>query len=156
MGHKRRLKNYKPGTFLRIPLADGSYGYGRAISEVYITFYNYRTSEPSDDLDAIAACPLLFTQAVGVFSDSGWEVLGIRPLEGEVARPVARFMQDLADYRKCLIFDTAGRKRQATPEDCIGLERASVWDDRLIEERLLDTFMGRPNGPEIRARVRLQ
>jgi len=138
MGGKRRLKNYEPGTFLRIPLADGSYGYGR------------------EDLDAIAASPVLFTQAVRVFHDSGWEELGSRPLEGEVARPALRFMQDLGDYRQCVIFDTAGKERQATPEECIGIERAASWDDRHIEERLLDTFMGRPNEDEIRDRVRLE
>ena len=155
MGFKRRLKDYKPGTFLRIPLADGSYGYGRAISEVYIAFYNHRTTSPSEDLDAIEASSLLFTQAVRVFNDSGWEMLGIRPLMGEVARPVVAFWQDIADYRNCEIFDTAGMDRPVTPEECIGLERASVWDDWHIERRLLDHFMGRPNAQEIRSRVHL-
>ncbi len=154
MGAKRRLKNYKSGTFLRIPLADGSFGYGRAVSELHTAFYDHRTAEPSEDLDAIEASPVLFTVAVRVFSDSGWVVLGIRPLEGEVAKPVVAFMQDLVDYRKCEIFDTAGMDRPATPEECIGLERASVWDDCHIEERLLDHFMGRPNEDEIRGRVR--
>jgi hypothetical protein len=157
MGKKRRrLMNYKPGTFLRIPLADGSFGYGRALPIPDMAFYNYRTTEPSEDLDAIAASPVLFSQAVRVFNDSGWDVLGIRPLEGEVARPVVRFMQDLADYRKCRIFDSAGMSRSATPEECIGLERAAIWDDWHIEERLLDIFMGRPNEQEIRNRVRLE
>ena len=79
---------------------------------------------------------------------------GTRPLEGEVARPVVRFMQRLGDYKKCTIFDSSGMERSATPEECVGLERASVWDAWHIEERLLDTFMGRPNQIEVRNRVR--
>jgi hypothetical protein len=72
-----------------------------------------------------------------------------------VAKPVVMFMQDLADYRKCTIFDSAGMRREARPEECIGLERAAVWDPHHIEGRLLDTFMERPNEAERHGRVRL-
>ena len=150
-----RLKNYKTGTFLRIPLADGSFGYGRAQSKVYIAFYNDQTTEPSADLDTIEASPVLFVQGVRVFKNSGWVELGVRPLVGEVAKPAVRYMQDLADFRKCRIFDTAGMKREVTPEECIGIEQAAIWEAHGIAERLLDTFMGRPNEEEIRSRVRL-
>lgn len=144
------------GTFVRIPLADGSFGYGRVLSNPYIAFYNYRTTEPSSDLDEISAKPVLFTQAVRLFDYDRWANIGNNELEGEVAKPVVRFMQDLADFRKCTIFDSEGRERPATPEECIGLERAAVWDPHHIERRLLDTFMGRPNEDEMRARVRLK
>jgi hypothetical protein len=64
-------------------------------------------------------------------------------------------MQGIGDFRKCTIFDSAGMEMSATPEDCIGLERAAVWDPHHIEKRLLDAFMGRPNEDEMRARARL-
>lgn len=145
----------EPGTFVRIPLADGSFAYGRVLSNPYIAFYNYRTPVPSSDLDGIASKPLLFTQAVRLFGYDRWANIGHRPLEGEVAKPVVRFMQDLVDFRKCTIYDSSGMRRDATPEECIGLERAEVWDVHHIEQRLLDTFMGRPNPFEEEARVRL-
>jgi hypothetical protein len=85
-----------------------------------------------------------------------WEHIGSKTLEGAVAEPVVRFMQDVADFRQCTIFDTSGNSRAATPEECIGIERASVWDTHHIEERLLDTFMGRPNVAEMHSRVRLK
>lgn len=144
------------GTFVRIPLADGSFGYGRVLSDPYIAFYNYRTTEPSSDLDVIGSKPVLFTQTVRLFGYDRWANIGKRELEGEVAKPVVRFMQDLADFRKCTIFDSAGMEKEVGPEECIGLERAAVWDPPHIERRLLDTFMGRPNEDEIRARVRLK
>ncbi|GGM57342.1 hypothetical protein GCM10011608_47820 [Micromonospora sonchi] len=38
------------------------------------------------------------------------------------------------------------RQRPAGPaEDCVGLERAAVWDAAHIEERLRDQHAGRPN-----------
>lgn len=144
------------GTFVRVPLADGSFGYGRVLANPYIAFYNYRTTEPSTDLDEIASKPILFTQAVRLFDYKRWANIGHRKLEGELTKPVVRFMQDLADYRKCTIFDSAGMERQATPEECVGLERAAVWDPHHIEQRLLDTFMGLPNEHEMESRVRLR
>lgn len=152
----RKRQNFVLGDFVRIPLTDGSYGYGRVLSDPYTAFYNYRTTEPSSDIDLIETQPLLFTQSVRVFLQDRWVVIGNKALEGEVARPVVSFMQDLADFRKCTIFDSAGMERPATPEECIGLERAAVWDSHHIAQRLLDTFMGRPNEEEIRSRVRLE
>ena len=152
----KKARALKVGTFVRIPLEDGSFGYGRILSNPYMAFYNYRTMEPSSGLDVIGSKPLLFTQAVRLFGYDRWANIGKRPLEGEVARPVVRFMQDLADFRKCTIFDSAGMEKEVGPEECIGLERAAVWEPHGIEERLLDTFMSRPNAEEMRLRVRLQ
>jgi hypothetical protein len=145
-----------PGTFVRIPLEDGSFGYGRVLANPYVAFYNYRTTKPFSDLDVIASKPLLFTQAVRLFGYDRWANIGKRELEGEVAKPVVRFMQDLADFRKCTIYDSAGMVKEVGPEECIGLERAAVWDMHHIERRLLDAFLGRPNEDEIRARVHLK
>ena len=142
------------GTFLRIPLEDGSFGYGRVLMRPYMALYHYQTVEPSSDLDEIARQPVMFKQAVRLFRSDGWVTLGRRPLAGEVARPVVRFMQSLGDFRKCTIFDTTGRERRVTPAECVGIERAASWDANHIEERLLDTFMGRPNLCEVHARVR--
>jgi hypothetical protein len=144
------------GTFIRIPLNDGSFGYGRILSNPYVAFYNYRTMEPFFDLVVIGSKPLLFTQAVRLFDYNRWGNIGWDDLDGEVAKPVVRFVQDIIDFKKCTIFDTEGMRRDAVPEECIGLERAAVWEMHHIEERLLDTFMGRPNEAEIQARVRLE
>jgi Immunity protein 26 len=152
MANARKLV---PGTFVRIPLEDGSFGYGRVLGDPYMAFYNYRTTEPSSDLADISSKPVLFRQSVRLFDYARWANIGHRELEGEVAMPSVFFMQSIGNFRKCTIFDSAGMERSATPEECIGLERAAVWDPHHIEERLLDTFMGRPNEGEMRTRVRL-
>ena len=144
------------GTFLLVPLEDGTFGYGRILPKPDMAFYNHRTTEASHDLDDIERQPVLFKQSVRLFDDDGWLALGARPLEGDVARPVVRFRQDIADYTRCYLYDTAGMKRMVTPQECVGIERAAVWDAPNIAERLLDTFMGRPNGEEIRSRVRFE
>ena len=55
---------YKPGSFLRIPLADGSFGYGRVLNMPHDAYYDYRTDTPDSDLDRIASMPVLFKIAV--------------------------------------------------------------------------------------------
>lgn len=150
-----KTSKHQPGTFLRIPLSDGTFAYGRQLEDPYTAFYHYRTPDPSTDLDTIEKKPVLFRQVVRLPLPKNWDRIGIRELEGEVAKPVVQFHQEIGDYRKCTIYDSLGNERAATPEECVGLERGTVWDAHHIEERLLDTFMGRPNETEKYLRVRL-
>jgi hypothetical protein len=152
----KKTTAYEPGTFLRVPLTDGTFGYGRALDYSYIAFYDFRTTDPRSDLDEIESKPVLFIQSVRLSDPQRWTALGKRLPQGEVARPVVRFTQDLADFRKCTIYDSEGMSRDATPEECVGLERASNWEMHHIEGRILDHFMGRPNEAEIHGRVRLK
>lgn len=146
----------KVGTFLRIPLADGSFGYAQVLMAPYIAFYNCRTMEPSSDLEMVSSQALLFSQAVRKVGLSKWEIIGQRPLEGEAAEPVVMYRQDLADFSRCVIFDSVGMEKNVRPEDCSGIEAAAVWEAHHIEERLLDIFMGRTNAQEASLRVRLE
>lgn len=147
---------YKPGSFLRIPLADGSFGYGRVLKLPHDAYYNYRTEAPDSDVDRIASKPILFKISVRHMDERAWELIGWRKLEEQFSQPIVQFMQDIGNFRDCLIFDTAGDERSAEPQECIGLERASVWEEVGVEKRLLDTFMGRPNDTVERHKVRLR
>jgi hypothetical protein len=154
---RKRTPSHTAGTFLRIALPDGSFGYARELGSPYTAFYDYRTTEPSSDLATIASKPVLFRTAVRREAGGDqWEALGKKALEGEVAKPVVMYRQHVADFRRCRIFDTAGMERDATPEECVGLERSAVWETYAIEERLLDAFMGRSNADEVHLRVRLE
>jgi hypothetical protein len=147
---------YKPGSFLRIPLADGSFGYGRVLKMPHDAYYDYRTGTPDSDLDRIASVPILFKIAVRHMDERGWEVIGWRRLEEQFSQPIVQFMQDIGNFRDCTIFDTAGNSRRAEPQECIGLECAAVWEEENVEERLLDTFMGQPNASVEHLKVRLK
>jgi hypothetical protein len=155
-GRRVHTSKHEPGRFLRIRLSDATYAYAREVEAPFTAFYDHRTASPSNDLDEIANKPVLFTVAVRLSEPTRWEPIGIRPLEGAVAAPVVGFHQEIGDFRKCIIFDSAGNERTATPEECVGLERDAVWDQNHIEERLLDTFTGRPNAVEQHLRVRLR
>lgn len=152
----KKVRIHRPGTFLRIPLADGTFGYGRTLTRVFDAFYDYRTESPDSDLDRIASKPILFKIAVRHLEPGSWEVIGRRNLEESLAQPIVQFRQDVGDFRRCEIFDTADNSRSAEPQECIGLERMAVWEQHGVEERLLDTFLGRPNDSVEHLKVRLQ
>jgi hypothetical protein len=149
-------KIYEPGTFLRIQLADDSFAYGRTLVIPYVAYYDYRTETPDSDLDRIASKPILFRIAVRHRKSKSWEVAGWKALDEKLTQPIVQFMQDPGDFRRCTILDTAGTMRDAEPHECVGLERFSVWEDSGVEERLLDTFMGRPNDDVEHFKVRLR
>jgi hypothetical protein len=148
-------KDHTPGAFVRIPFRDGSFGYGRLLNPPFAAFYDLHSAAAVSDLNAIAARPVLFIVAIHWASLDNWQVIGNLKLEKSMQQPVVQFMQDLADYRKCQIVDSEGSSTDATPEECMGLERAAVWNALHVETRLLDTFAGRPNTSVERARVRL-
>jgi hypothetical protein len=136
---------HKPGSFLRIPLPDGSFGYGRVLELLFDAFYNYRTTEPDADLDRIASKPILFRIVVRQPHPKSWEPIGWREIEERLTQPVVQFRMEVGPFRRCWIFDSLGNSREATPKECIGLEPATVWEPHGVERRLLDAFMGRPN-----------
>lgn len=146
----------RPGTYVLIPLADGSFGYGRVLQFPYAAFYDLRTDSPISDLARIDASPVLWRLSVRITGGhERWPRLGAAPLAGAVAEPVTFFTQDEDQIDDCRIYDTEGLSRSARPQECIGLERAANWDARHVEARLLDHFTGQTNEDEMRARVKL-
>jgi hypothetical protein len=147
---------YKPGSFLRIPLSDGSFGYARVLESPFDAFYDYRTTSPESDLDRIASKPTLFRIVVRQPHPRPWELIGWREIEERLTQPIVQFRQGLGPSLRCTIFDSLGNVREADPQECIGLEPSAVWEQYGVEERLLDAFMGRPNGAMERMKVRLR
>ena len=88
--------------------------------------------------------------------ERGWESIGWKRLEEPFSQPIIQFMRDIGNSRDRTIFDTAGHSRRAEPQECIGLECAAVWEEENVEERLLDTFMGRPSASVEHLKVRLR
>src|SRR5688572_4939294 len=100
----KRAKKLPEGTFLRIPLADGTFGYGRVLGYTYVGFYDYQTTEAVSDMGVISSKPMLFKLGVHLPIPERWVVLGRLDLEGTAAEPVVQFTQNVADFKKCTIF----------------------------------------------------
>ena len=128
-----------------IPLKDGSYAYGRLRNFPLVSFYDFNSKAPVQDVDKIGARPILFSVLVHKSALKKWKVIAKRPLEENLRRGITRFLQDIGDPSKCTIADEDGNERAVTPSECVGLERSAVWEDSHVEDRLLDAINGRPN-----------
>ena len=148
-------KRREPGRFVRIPLGDGFVGWGRQLSGANVRFYERFDPEPN--ADSVSAHDVIggdtaFTVAVMDYAfrrDSKWllhEVVPLTPTEqAEVHR---KFKQDPLNGALSIYWEGPGGtwgEDPATSTECVGLERAAVWDPEHVEGRLRDLRVGRPN-----------
>jgi hypothetical protein len=106
--------------------------------------YDARTTEELPITDTVKR-PILFYVAVmnRAIKEKRWSVAGYIPLEEGLQSP-PRFIQDALNKNKFEIYEH-GRIRPATRQECLGLERESVWEPEIVEERIRDHYAGRPN-----------
>jgi hypothetical protein len=79
-----------------------------------------------------------------------WQVIGSVPLsQEERSVPIRFFKQDALTGDLTIYWEgpEPGEVHEvpATREECMGLERAAVWEPEHVEDRLRDHFAGRPN-----------
>lgn len=139
---------FEPGAVLRVRLEDGTHTYARMLSHSpYLAVYDARRSDDDVDVEQIVRSPVLFVVAVSAaaYRSGRWERVGWVPLLAAAVVVPEFFLQDIFDPQQCQVVDHLGRARAATPEECVGLERAAVWAAEHIEERVRDHYQNRPN-----------
>ena len=131
------------GDFYAIAL-EGRYAFGRMVRRGELACYDLM-SPTILDLDAIEKAPILFIVPVmrDCFVSPGWQLLGNRPLAGELLKPVMHFRED--PITGFVDIDEEGEFRPYADEDLSKLERVAGWSAWHIESRLRDHFAGRPN-----------
>lgn len=135
---------FEPGSVLRVDLDTDRHCYARALTRPSrYAFLDGVDRLAVDDLAAVVHRPVLFVLAVTDPADR-WPVVGILPPEFAPIPVPEQFMQDVVTGR-CRIVDAEFNARAATPEECVGLERAAVWHPEDVEERLRDHYDGREN-----------
>jgi len=139
-----RSQRRRIGDIVKIALGDGTHTYARVLPEASFAFYDWCGSEDLQ-MDRIVKLPIsFFVSMVNEGITSGrWLVVGRIPQNDGLKAP-PRFIQDALDKRQFSIYD-GGQIRPATRQECVGLERAAVWQPEHVEERLRDHFAGRKN-----------
>ena len=74
-----------------------------------------------------------------------WKVIGNKPLESSLKKAPIFFKQDILTKEFSIYHSATSQETDASYEECIGLERAAVWEPEHIEDRLEDFFYGRNN-----------
>jgi hypothetical protein len=107
---------FRPGSFLRIPLADSSFAYGRILEPLFDAFYNYRTIRPDSDLERIASMPILFRIVVHSPYPKSWELIGWREVEERLTQPVVQFSMEVGPFRRCTLRRSRELTRVCSPQ----------------------------------------
>jgi hypothetical protein len=142
---KTKRQRRREGDVVKISLGEGLHSYARVLPHAVLAFYDCFTHEELP-LDRILSCPVLFKVPVmdSAVKSGRWPVVGSAPLEPELLKPPAYFMQDALHPDRFSI-SVDGVERPATREEAHGLERLAGWSAEHIEDRLRDAHAGRPN-----------
>jgi hypothetical protein len=134
------------GDVVMIDLGDGFHSYARVLPEALFAFYDGRF-EGDIPIVKIISLSVLFQVPVmdHAVKRGRWKIIGNAALEDFLLNPPPRFIQDPLRKDVFEIYEKGGRIRPATKDECIGLERAAVWEPTHIEDRLRDHYAGRKN-----------
>jgi len=130
----------KVGDVVRIDLGNGCFGYGRVLPKTLMAFYDLQSHDPIPASEVVKS-PVLFS--VWAIESKEWEVIGNLPLEEPLKIEPKFFKQDFFT-KEFFIYDPV-KDIPATRDECVGLERAAVWDWRHTEDRLRSHFAGVPD-----------
>ena len=133
------------GDIVKIPLGDGTHTYARVLPHASFAFYDSRVNRDLT-VEDIVKKPILFFLAVMHYAvkKGRWSIVGHVPLTDGLEAP-PKFIQDALNKSKFEIYYQDGQTRRATRHECIGLERAAVWEPEQVEDRLRDHYAGLKN-----------
>lgn len=149
---KKKRQRFKEGSIVKIELSGNRLIFGRLLPGVasMIGVYDFIV----DKNDTIPSIDTIVSKNIflycGIYRDiinkGVFEIIGSKEfLETEQTKIPPSFLQDLVNIDDCVIFWPDGRERKATPQECIGLERSSVWEAEGLVQRIEDHYAGRRN-----------
>jgi hypothetical protein len=146
---------WKKGAYWAIPMPDNSFGFCRLLTFPYAEFVEINAREAlvgSAELDSSA---VLFAIAIHKSSLRRWIPTKVQTQLPVTDKLPTVFMQDVTNPEQCAIRDPDGNTRVARPDECVGLERAAVWEAPAVEARLWDALCGRPSARAESLRVKV-
>ena len=148
MENQKRQK-IKDGAVVKINLSANKLVFGRLMkSRIAIYDFTVLNSADTPSIETIISKPIFLYCSIynDVITKRVFEIIGFKELtEEEIENIPPSFMQDMVDINKCTIYYFDGRELKAKPEDCIGLERSSVWEAQGLIERIQDHYSGKKN-----------
>ena len=127
-------QTWSKGDILKIELPDGGSSTCQMLEEPEFAFFS-----PDDDGQ------VLFRLWVhkSAYNSGRWKKMGKSIIPPELVSEIPRFNQD--PINGSLSIHLNGREHSATEEECLGLERAAVWEPNHVEDRLFDHVQGKEN-----------
>ena len=148
--HKKQ--KFTEGSIIKIELSVDNLAFGRLLPGLASRICVYDLLSTKDQklplIETIVNQPVIFYCGLfrNIIEKGIFEIIGFQELTKEEIDNIPPFFtQDLVNIEDCKIFWADGRERKASPQECVGLERSSVWDEQGIKQRIEDYFNGKKN-----------
>jgi hypothetical protein len=133
------------GAVVKIPFNGKWFTYGQILDDAEVVIFDART-DCELSMDEITNQPIICRVAVSnhAITKGRWLKVGKYPISEELKKPIPKYIQDILQPDRFEIY-CDGMIRPSTREECIGLERAAVWEPEHVEERIRDHYSGKQN-----------
>jgi hypothetical protein len=140
-------KTTTEGDCFQINLKDGIKTYCKTYKKGVLLFYNVFKKDVFNKSEFLNFEILFFAYVhIDFLSKSNWTFLFNIPLSKvELSSDPLFFKQDILKPSICWLVDIDGKESLVTAKQCLGIERLSVWDYKIIEDRLQDYHYGKEN-----------
>jgi len=135
------------GAILEINIENQYYVYAQILTKGSFAFFDYRTTEKLTDFQVLNDAKVLFILAVNkyVVTKGMWLKVGKLPIRESLQVLPMKFIQDKLKPENFELYDpNTGEITPTTKDKIIGLERAAVWADNHVEDRIRDHYLGVP------------
>ena len=139
------IQRVESGSVLRIPIHD-KYYFCQVLGPKCNTIrvLDYESANQYADIKLLLDRPSLFEVGVmsNVLCSTEWTIVGTAPLGDSIMKPQIWSDNDYRGYK--IFLPETETVRDASPEECQGLEYAVPWTKKQIEDRISDYYAGRP------------
>lgn len=143
---KRKTVGWKVGNVVSIPLGGGRFAFGWLLTFPLIAFFDWAEERERPPIESLVGRPIAFRiWVMGRAVKQGmWSVIGHESPSASLLEPPTFVKSDSISGALSLT-RKGSEETSATRAECLGLERAAVWDPEHVVDRLNDHFDGRPN-----------
>lgn len=134
------------GSIVQIHVNDEFYVYAQILPHGLQAFFDYKSDTELSDLNVLKNAKVLFITAVYkyVITKGIWLKVGKIPIREDLQILPLRFVYDRISEKFFTYNPETGETAPTTIDVAKKLERAAVWDDKQIEERIKNHYDGVP------------
>lgn len=142
-------KKEKTGDIIKVPFDGKHFIYAQYLSDGLYSFYDIKVQKDISDLADILKAKKMFSIIVhsSALKKNGWAIVGNMHLPSHDRENPPLFVDKILPHGQKPAYEIYqnGQTRDASKEECIGLEYFFVWSPERVEERIRDYYAGRPN-----------
>ena len=141
--NKTKRQKITIGSIIEIPIEGKYYVYAQILPKSLYAFFDYRSQEPIADFSCLNKSPILFIIPVYdyVITKGIWLKVGNMPIRESLEKlSINYYIYDEISNKYSKYNSYTGEIISSTKEDVRGLERAAVWDENHVEDRIRDYY----------------